>query len=87
MFGALLITIVFALVVIYLAILIEQILKKKGKCQELPQENQYKEHVGEELPLNPITKKTYDIVLGNPWSLKTAAACNSWCFHYFNDLY
>lgn len=74
MFWAVLVTIIFALIVTYIAIFIEQILKKKGKCQEIPSENQYQKHVGEELPLNPISKKTYDIILGNPWSLKTAAA-------------
>lgn len=74
MFGALLITILFALVVTYFAIFIEQLLKKKGKCQELPYENAYKDCIDDELPLNPISKKTYDIILGNPWSLKTAAA-------------
>jgi hypothetical protein len=80
MFGALLVVLVLALVVTYIALFVERKLKDKGLHTEIESESAYKEYIDDELPLNPISEETYKVILGNPWSLKTAAIVIAFAF-------
>ncbi len=71
--GAVIVVLLLALIVVYISIFIEKRIKAKDLYKGIANEDAYKEYINDELPLNPLSKKTYDVVLGNPWSLKTGA--------------
>ncbi len=71
--GGIIVVVLIALLFTYGSLFVEKILKNKGKYTEIKSEIAHKEITHDELPLNPISKGTYDVILGNPWSLRTAS--------------
>lgn len=71
--GGVIVVIILSLAFTYGALFVEKLLKNKGKYKEIESEVAHKEITQDELPLNPVSKGTYDFILGNPWSLRTAA--------------
>ena len=58
-----------ALTVSYLAVYIEKRIIAKGNYKGVKAEIAHKDFEVDELPLNPLSKETYQYLLAKPWSL------------------